>query len=96
MEEYIRVVEETKSRKYISYARICVFIRLNEALPESVTLAHRDEEWIQLLDYEHVPFRCRKCHALGHLFRDFPQNAKANTPDSSENLTQEGFTKVSN
>lgn len=43
--EYIRAAEETRSRKYISYARICVFIRLNEALPESVTLSHRDEEW---------------------------------------------------
>ena len=87
MGEYIRVAEETKSHKYISYARICVFIRLNEALPESVTLAHRDEEWIHPLDYEHVPFRCKKCHALGNLFRDCPQNAKANTLDSSENLT---------
>lgn len=36
--EYIRAADETKTRKYISYARICVFIRLNEALPESVTL----------------------------------------------------------
>ena len=55
--KFIRAAEETKNRKYISYARICVFIRLNEALPESVTLAHHDEEWIQPLDYEHVPFR---------------------------------------
>ena len=82
--EYIRTDEETKSRKYISYARICVFIRLNEALPESVTLAHRDEEWIQPLDYEHVPFRCRKCHALGHLFRDCPQNVQTSLPDPSD------------
>lgn len=94
MGEYIRAAEETKSRKYISYDRICVFIRLNEALPESVTLAHRDEEWIQPLDYEHVPFRCRKCHALGHLFRDCPQNVQNSLPDSSDTPAQDGFTKV--
>jgi len=94
--EYIRTAEETKSRKYISYARICVFIRLNEALPESITLSHRDEEWTQPLDYEHVPFRCRRCHALGHLFRDCPLNVKDNTPAPSENQTLDGFTKVTN
>ena len=92
--EFIRVAEETKMCRYTSYARICVFMRLNEALSESVSLSHRDEEWIQPLDYEHVPFRCRECHALGHLFRDCPLNAKANTPDPSEALTQDGFTKA--
>jgi len=94
--EFIKAADETKSRKYTSYARICVFIRLNEALPEAVTLVHRDEEWIQTLDYEHVPFHCRKCHALGHLFRDCPLNVKASPPESSESPNQDGFTKVPN
>jgi len=44
--DFIRAADETRSRKYTSYARICVFIQLNEALPEAVMLAHRDEEWI--------------------------------------------------
>lgn len=56
--EYIKAAEETKLCKYTSYARICVFMCLDKALPESVSLSHRDEEWIQPLDYEHVPFRC--------------------------------------
>lgn len=42
MGEYIKVVEETKLRKYTSYARICVFMRLDKALPDSVTLSHDD------------------------------------------------------
>jgi len=53
---------------------------LDKALLDSVSLSHRDYEWIQPLDYEHVPFRCRKCHAIGHLFRDCPLNSKANAP----------------
>ena len=92
--EYIMAAEETKMRRYTSYARICVFMQLNEALPESVSLSHYDEEWVQPLDYEHVPFRCRKCHALGHLFRDCPLNAKDNTPGPSEAPTQDGFTNA--
>eukprot|EP00253_Pinus_taeda_P003170 PITA_03170 len=66
--EYIKVAEELKLRNYTSYACICVFMRLDKALPDSVSLFHDDYEWTESLDYEHVPFRCRKCHAHGHLF----------------------------
>jgi len=69
-------------------------MRLDKALLDSVSLSHDDYEWIQPLDYEHVPFRCRKCHAHEHLFRDCPLNFKANASDPSELLAQDGFTKV--
>jgi len=71
---FIKVAAETKSRKYTSYARICVQMHLTKALADSVSLFHDDFEWIQPLDYEHIPFRCRKCHEHGHLFRDCPLN----------------------
>ena len=79
--EFIKSAEETKLRRYTSYACICIFMCLDMALLDSVSLFHDDYEWIQPLDYEHVPFHCRKCHALGHLFRDFPLNAKPQTSD---------------
>ena len=63
--EYIKTVEETKLRRYTSYARICVFMHLDKALRDSVSLSHRDNEWIQPLDYEHVPFRCRNAMLSG-------------------------------
>eukprot|EP00253_Pinus_taeda_P035837 PITA_35837 len=44
--EYIKAVEETKLQRYTSYARICVFMHLDQALPNSVSLAHYDHEWI--------------------------------------------------
>jgi len=71
---FIKVAEETKKRRYTSYARICVQMHLTKALADSVSLFHDDFEWIQPLDYEHIPFRCRKCHEHGHLFRDCPLN----------------------
>jgi len=92
--EYIKAAEETKMRKYTSYACIYIFMRLDKALPDSVSLSHDDYEWTQPLDYEHVPFRYRKCHAHGHLFKDYPLNAKSQSPDSSDMQTQDGFTKV--
>ena len=61
--DFIKVAEETKNRRYTSYARIYIYMHLNKALSDSVSIYHDDFEWIQTLDYEHVPFRCRKCHA---------------------------------
>lgn len=66
----------------------------DKALPDSVSLFHDDYEWIQPLDYEHVPFHCRKCHAHEHLFRDYLLNAKANASDPYDMPNQDGFAKV--
>jgi len=59
---FIKVAEETKTRRYTSYARICVQMHLTKALADSVSLFHDDFEWIQPLNYEHIPFCCWKCH----------------------------------
>ena len=94
--EFIKVAEETKLCRYTSYARICVYMDLKQALPDTVSLFHEDVEWIQLIDYEHVPFRCRKCHNLGHLYRDYPLNKKTPSQMTSDNQELDGFTKVVN
>jgi hypothetical protein len=70
--QYVKASEATKQRKYTSYARICVYMNISKALPGTVTLEYQDEDWQQTLDYEHIPFRCRRCHEHGHLYRDCP------------------------
>jgi hypothetical protein len=45
-------------------------------LPEAISLEFRDEEWIQNIDYEQNPFRCRRFHEHGHLIIEFPLNKK--------------------
>ena len=52
--EFVKIVEETKLRRYTSYARICVYMHLNKALPYAVSIFHDDVKWVQLIDYEHV------------------------------------------
>jgi hypothetical protein len=44
---------------------------------------YQDDEWSQTLDYEHIPFRCRKFHEHEHLFRECPLNnpTKPSTED---------------
>lgn len=49
-----------------------------------------------MIDYEHVPFRCRRCHALGHLFRDCPLMQKPSLASGLEASEVDGFIKVTN
>lgn len=73
---FIKASEATLQKRYTSCARICVEMDVSGALHEGVWLDYRDEEYFQALDYEHIPFRCRKCHEHGHLIRDCPLNQK--------------------
>jgi len=64
---------------------------LSGVLPDEVILEVFDEEWVQAVDYEHIPFRCRKCHEHGHLFRDCPLSkienmSKANTIEETKSF----------
>jgi hypothetical protein len=59
LEKYIKTVEVTLRGRYTSYARICIETDVSGALLEAICLEFRDEEWIQNIDYEQIPFRCR-------------------------------------
>ena len=37
-------------------------------------LEYHEEVWQQMLDYEHIPFRCKRCHEYGHMFKECPLN----------------------
>jgi len=69
---FVKISKATRRGKYISFARICVEMDLSGALPDEVILEAFDEERVQTVDYEHIPFRCHRCHEHGHLFRGCP------------------------
>ena len=56
------------------YARILVHLDTSDRLQEYITIQWRNFSRRQNLDYEGVPFRCRRCHKIGHLYKDFPLN----------------------
>jgi hypothetical protein len=88
---YVKASEVTKQRRYTSYARICVYLNISKPLPGSIDLEYQDEEWSQTIDYEHISFRCRKCHEHGHLFRDCPLNNPIKPNQGTTKKTKDGF-----
>jgi len=67
---------------------------LSGALPDEIILEVYDEEWVQAVDYEYVPFRCCKCHEHGHLIRDFPLKKLEKNMKTNKGKDHEGFTKM--
>jgi hypothetical protein len=63
------------------------------ALPEAISLEFRDEEWIQNIDYEQIPFRCRRCHEHGHLIRECPLIKKQEAENTKLQQDEDGFIK---
>jgi hypothetical protein len=98
---YVKSSEETKQRRYTSYARICVYLNISKPLPGSITLEYHDEEWSQTIDYEHILVRCIKFHKHGHLFGDRPLNTmgksitqKQTKQETTSPMWMEGDTKL--
>jgi len=58
---------DTRQRKM---ARILVNINVREGLGEEVDMVLGPFQHTQKLDYENIPFRCRRCHEYGHLVED--------------------------
>lgn len=64
-----RTFVESRSR---TLARILVHLDTHERLEEKITLQWGRHIRIQMLDYEGILFRCRRCHKVGHLIKECP------------------------
>jgi len=91
---FIKASEAMMQRRYTSCARICVEMDVSGALHEGMWLEFRDEDYYQAIDYEQIPFRCRRCHEHGHLVRECPLNKIGEEHKPKQVVkTKEAFTK---
>lgn len=81
---FVKLSESKKRGRYTSYARICVYMNILDPLLEYIELEYHDEVWQQPMDYEHIPFRCIRCHEYGHLFKKCPLNVGEETTRKAE------------
>jgi hypothetical protein len=89
----VKTSKETLKGRYTSYARIHIEMDVFGALPEAIRLEFRDEEWIQSIDYEQIPFRCRRFHEHGNLFIECPLNKKQEVKNTKIQQDEDGFIK---
>lgn len=78
-------------------ARILVNINIREGLAEQINLDWGPEIIPQILDYENVSFRCRRCHAYGHPASECSLPVRSNSggrrthfKGSEGNITEKG------
>ncbi|KAH9295953.1 hypothetical protein KI387_039541 [Taxus chinensis] len=57
---------QTTGFTHTTFARILVELDTSKNLPANIELIVQNRTWTQSLDYEGLPFRCRKCFATGH------------------------------
>ena len=81
--EFVKVGEQTKHHRYTTFTHIFIYMDISKELSKAIILNWEDEEWVQPIDYEQVPFRCKKFHDYGHFTRNFPnmnQQSSLNDP----------------
>lgn len=58
---FIKTSDLTSLGNYTTYARICIYMNVSGSLLGHIALIHKGIHWKQSIDYESIPFRCRKC-----------------------------------
>ena len=65
--DFLYVDSITSNFLHSTYARLLVEMDLSKGLPEQVCLDSSHGSWTLSLDYEGVPFCCRKCLKTSHI-----------------------------
>jgi len=58
----------------LTCACICVEVDLEKGFLELIQLTLDDWQHIQLVDYEKLPFKCKKCHEYGNFTKNYPKH----------------------
>ena len=53
---FVKIFEATKFAHYTSYARIYIYLNISQPFLGEIYLVRNSEEWIQIINYEHIPF----------------------------------------
>lgn len=67
---FLKVNDATFSMGHSTFAHLLIDVDISLALPRDVVLMVGDSPWTQLLDYEGLPFCCRRCLSMAHLVVD--------------------------
>ncbi|GLJ11251.1 hypothetical protein SUGI_0148660 [Cryptomeria japonica] len=60
------VDEDYLNLLHITFARLLVVVDVTMGLPSKISITSSTGSWLQFVDYEGIPFRCRRCFKTGH------------------------------
>jgi hypothetical protein len=66
-----------------------VEVDLEKGLPEAIQLNLDNWSYIQQVDYEQIPFKCKACHEYGHFAKNFPQVKETQDQDPKQDQWQQ-------
>jgi hypothetical protein len=69
---YMDVDMSFKDSRKMSMAHILVSMNIRKGLAEEIELSWGDKSIMKKLDYEGIPFKCRRCHKHGHNASECP------------------------
>lgn len=85
---YLEHGQSYERTRIMTMERILVHLDTKVGLEENITLHHKHFSCKQLLDYEGVPFQCRRCHKVGHLYKYCPLLSRVTLENSRETKQQ--------
>ena len=65
--DFLYVDSDTLDILHSTYVCLLVEMDISKGLPEQVCLESSQGSWTLSLDYEGIPFHCRKCHKTCHI-----------------------------
>lgn len=77
--DFLLVDAATSNILHSTFARILVEMDVSKGLPAEILIKTSKGSWIQSLDYEGIPFRCRRCFKTGHAAAQCGFEKKAST-----------------
>jgi hypothetical protein len=69
---YLEADMSFEDTRIMTVAHILVKINLKKGLLQELTIESAAGTFVQMLDYEGIPFRCHRCHVYGHGVATFP------------------------
>ena len=84
-----RFIDQVEPRDILqSCAHLCVEVDLEKGIPEAIELTLDGWSYIQTIDYEKLPFKCKACHEYGHFAKNYTkatlENPENKAPEQSQ------------